>query len=323
MLRTALVLLTAAAAVFGTHTQAAAWPDRPLRLIVPFQAGSSSDTIARLIALKLGEKLGQQVVVENRVGGSTVIGTDAVAKAPPDGYTLGLANTTTHAASAGLSAKLPFNPETDFTPIAMIGESPFVLISSQHTPAATLKEFVAMAKAKPDDLTYASAGTATLAHLAGELFKSQAGVRIRHIPYRGTAQSMFDLMEGRINLMIGTIPPTLSHIREGKLRPLATMASKRNAALPDVPTVGEAGVPGCEAGLWTALVVPRGVPGDIVKKLTDLTLAIAKDPEVQKALLKQGVDPDPGPPEVVSARIKADVVKWRNVVQTANITGAK
>jgi tripartite-type tricarboxylate transporter receptor subunit TctC len=297
MLNKALMLLCAAATAVTLHDPAhAQWPDRALRLIVPFAAGSSSDTIARLVAQKLGERLNQQVVVENRVGGSTIIGTDAVAKAPPDGYTLGLANTTTHAASAGLSANLPFDPE---------------------------KDFVALAKAKPNELTYASAGTATLAHLAGELFKWKSGADVQHIPYRGTAQSMFDLMQGRINMMVGTIPPTLSHIREGKLTPLATMSDKRNGALPDVPTVAEAGVPGCEAGLWTALVVPKGVPSDIVRKLTEATLAIARDDEFQKALRKQGVDPEPGAPETVSARIKDDIVKWRSVVQTAKISGAK
>jgi tripartite-type tricarboxylate transporter receptor subunit TctC len=301
----------------------AQWPDRPLRLVVPFAAASSSDTIARLIALKLGERLGQQVVVDNRVGGSTIIGTDAVAKSAPDGYTLGLANTTTHAASAGLSANLPFDPEKDFAPIAMIGSSPFVLISSPQTPAATLKEFIALAKASPGTLSYASAGTATLAHLAGELFKSKAGVDVTHIPYRGTSQSMFDLMQGRINLQVGTIPPTLQSIRDGKLRALATMSDKRSDALPDVPTVTEAGVPGCEAGLWTALVVPAGVPDDIRKRLTEATLAIVATEEVQAALRKQGIDPEPGPPQVVSAQIRKDIVKWREVVLAAKIGGHK
>jgi tripartite-type tricarboxylate transporter receptor subunit TctC len=319
MLRFALVLLSLAIA---TPCGAQQWPDRPLRLIVPFAAASSSDTIARLIALKLGERLGQQVVVENRVGGSTIIGTDAVAKSAPDGYTLGLANTTTHAASAGLSPILPFDPVRDFAPIAMIGNSPFVLISSPHTPATTLKDLVALAKARPGALNYASAGTATLAHLAGELFKFKADANITHIAYRGSAQSMFDLMQGRIDLLVGTIPPTLAHIRDGKLRALATMSEKRNDALPDVPTVAEAGVPGCEAGLWTALVAPAGVPTPILRRLTDELLAVARNDEVQRALKLQGVDPEPGPPEMVLARIREDVVKWRNVAQAAKITGA-
>jgi len=301
----------------------AEWPERPIKLIVPFAAGSSSDTIARIVGAKMGEKLGQQVVVENRVGGSTVIGTDAVAKAAPDGYTLGLANTTTHAASPALNPNLPFDPIKDFAPVAMIGSSPFVLIGAPQLPASTLAEVIALAKSKPGALSYASAGTGTLAHLAGELFKRQAGVDITHVPYRGTAQSMVDLMQGRIELSVSTIPPTLQQIHEGKLRALAVMSEKRNVMLPDVPTVGEAGVPGCEAGLWTAIVVPAGTPAAIVKRLNEAVLAAAAASDVQQAMKIQGVDPAPGAPEAVAARIKADVVKWREVVMAAKIAGVQ
>jgi len=294
MLRMLTVLLSLSL-TFATPASAQ-WPERPIRLIVPFSAGSSSDTIARIVAAKMSERLGQQVVVENRVGGSTVIGTDAVAKATPDGYTLGLANTTTHAASAALVPNLPFDPVKDFIPIAMIGSSPFVLISATQVSATNLKDFVALAKSQPGKLSYASAGTGTLAHLAGELFKHKAGIEVTHVPYRGTAQSMIDLMQGRIDLSVSTIPPTLQHIREGKLRALATMSEKRNVMLPDVPTVAEAGVPGCEAGLWTALVVPMGTPPDVVTKLNRTMLAVANMPEVQESLKIQGVDPEPGAP---------------------------
>jgi tripartite-type tricarboxylate transporter receptor subunit TctC len=301
----------------------AQWPERPLKLIVPFAAGSSSDTIARIIGTKLGERLGQQVVVENRVGASTVIGTDAVAKAAPDGYTLGLANTTTHAASAALNASLPFDPVKDFIPVAMIGSSPFVLIAAPQVQAATLAEFVALAKSKPGALSYASAGVGTLAHLAGELFKRQAGVDVTHVPYRGTAQSMVDLMQGRIELSVSTIPPTLQQIREGKLRALATMSGRRNEMLPEIPTVAEAGVPGCEAGLWTAIVVPAGTPPAIVKRLNEAALAVAAAADVQQAMKIQGVDPEPGTPESVAERIRTDIVKWKEVVAAAKIAGAQ
>ena len=321
MLRLALAFLSIAIAAIGVAAEASAqqWPDRPMRLIVPFSAGSSSDIIARIIAAKMGERLGQQIVVENRVGGSTVIGTDAVAKAAPDGYTLGLANTTTHAASAALVPNLPFDPVKDFTPIAMIGSSPFVLVAAPQVSATTLKDFVALAKASPGKLSYASAGTGTLAHLAGELFKVKAAIDVTHTPYRGTAQSVVDLMQGRIELSVSTIPPSLQHIREGKLRALATMSEKRNVMLPETPTVGEAGVPGCEAGLWTALMVPAGVPADIVRKLNQTALAVMDTAEVRGALQKQGVDPEPGTPEAVAARIAADIVKWKGVVASAKI----
>jgi tripartite-type tricarboxylate transporter receptor subunit TctC len=317
-----LVFLAAfAAAIIGGNPSYAEWPDRPIKMIVPFSAGSSSDIIARIMAAKMGERLGQQIVVENRVGGSTIIGTDFVAKSAPDGYTLELANTTTHAASAALNATLPFDPVKDFAPVAMIGVSPFVLIGATQVEAKTLKDFVALAKAKPGSLSYASAGTGTLAHLAGELFKRKAGVDITHVPYRGSAQSMIDLMQGRIDLSVSTIPPTLQHIREGKLRGLATMSEKRNVSLPDTPTVAEAGIPGCEAALWTAIVVPAGVPADIIKRLNAAVLAAVATPEIQQALTVQGVEPEPGPPEVVAERIKADIVKWKDVVAAARITG--
>jgi tripartite-type tricarboxylate transporter receptor subunit TctC len=310
------------AAANGAQAQGQ-WPERPIKLIVPFSAGSSSDTIARVVAIKVGERLGQQIVVENRVGGSTVIGTDAVAKAAPDGYTLGLANTTTHAASVALTPNLPFDPMKDFAPVAMIGTSPFVLISSPHVPAPTLRLFVELAKSKPGALSYASAGTGTLAHLAGELFKRKAGIDVTHVPYRGSAQSMLDLMQGRIELSVSTIPPTLGHIREGKLRALATMSEQRNIMLQDVPTVAEAGVPGCEAALWTAIVVPSGVPAEIVQRLNQAILAVVSSADVQQNLKIQGVDPEPGPPEAVVIRIRDDIVKWRDVVAATRITGGQ
>jgi tripartite-type tricarboxylate transporter receptor subunit TctC len=322
-MRVAIVLAALAATSLGLSPARAEWPDRPIKMIVPFSAGSSSDTIARIVAIKMGERLGQQVVVENRVGGSTIIGTDSVAKSAPDGYTLELANTTTHAASAALNASLPFDPVKDFAPVAMIGVSPFVLIGATQVDARTLKDFVALAKAKPGQLSYASAGTGTLAHLAGELFKRKAGIEVTHVPYRGSAQSMIDLMQGRIDLSVSTIPPTLQHIREGKLRALAVMSEKRNPMMADVPTVAEAGVPGCEAALWTAVVVPAGVPADILKQLNAAVLAAVAAPEIQKALTIQGVDPEPGPPEAVSQRIRADIAKWKDVATAARITGGQ
>jgi len=187
-MRMAFVLASVAAAFIGGSAAHAEWPDRPIKMIVPFSAGSSSDTIARIVAIKMGERLGQQVVVENRVGGSTIIGTDSVAKSAPDGYTLELANTTTHAASAALNATLPFDPVKDFAPVAMICSSPFVLIGAPQASTPTLKDFVTLAKSKPGSLSYASAGTGTLAHLAGELFKTRAGIEVTHVPYRGSAQ---------------------------------------------------------------------------------------------------------------------------------------
>jgi tripartite-type tricarboxylate transporter receptor subunit TctC len=316
-----LSILTASA--LATSGARADWPERPLRLIVPFAAGSSSDTIARIVAAKMGDRLGQQVAVENRVGGSTIIGTQEVARAAPDGYTLGLANTTSHVVSFVLNPHLSFDPLRDFTPIGMIGSSPFMLVSSPHVPTTTLQEFVALAKAKPGSLSYASAGTGTLAHLAGELFKRQANVDVVHVPYHGTEQSLLDLMEGRIDLSVSTIPPTLPQIKQGTVRALAVMGDRRNSMLPDIPTVTEAGTPGCEAALWTAIVLPAGVPAGIVDRLSRTLFAVVNDPDMQRSLAAQGVDPQPGPPEAVTAAINADISKWRGVVTSANIVQAQ
>jgi tripartite-type tricarboxylate transporter receptor subunit TctC len=324
MFRLPVVLLSVlAASALAMSNARADWPERPLRLIVPFAAGSSSDTIARIVASKMGDRLGQQIAVENRVGGSTIIGTQEVARSSPDGYTLGLANTTSHVVSVAINPHPPFDPIRDFVPIGMIGSSPFLLVSSPHLPATTLAQFVDLAKAKPGSLSYASAGTGTLAHLAGELFKHQANIDVVHVPYHGTEQSLLDLMEGRIDLSVSTIPPTLSQIQQGNVRALAVMSDKRSGMLPDVPTMGEAGVPGCEAALWTAIVLPAGVPTAIVDLLSKTLIAVVNDPDVQKALKAQGVDPEPGPPDAVTATINADIPKWRDVVSNAHIVQAQ
>ena len=205
----------------------------------------------------------------------------------------------------------------------MIGRSPFVLVSSPQLPASTLAEFIALAKAKPGSLSYASAGTGTLAHLGGEMFKRKADINVVHVSYRGTEQSTLDLMQGRIDLSVSTIPPTLQLIREGKIRALAVLSEKRNAMLTEIPTAAEAGVPSCEAELWTAIVVPAGVPADIVKRLNQVLNTVVNSPQIQEALKIQGVEPEPGPPETVSAVISADILKWRDVVVAAKIAGPK
>jgi tripartite-type tricarboxylate transporter receptor subunit TctC len=314
------LLLVLVSLLPATNGWAVEWPQRPLRLIVPFSAGSSSDTIARIVAAKMGERLGQQIAVENRVGGSTIIGTEAIARSSPDGYTLGLANTTTLAVTVALTSKLPFDPLGDFKPIGMIGSSPFVLVSSPLLPASNLKEFIDLAKAKPGALSYASAGTGTLAHLAGELLKLRTNINVVHIPYRGTSQSTLDLIQGRIDLSVSTIAPTLQYIHEGTIRALAVTSEHRNSMLPDVPTVAQAGASGCEAALWTAIVAPAGVSDYIVNRLNQVLIAVVDDPQIQQALKIQGVDPEAGTPETVSAAIGAGILKWRDVVKAIGIS---
>ncbi|HEY2137701.1 MAG TPA: tripartite tricarboxylate transporter substrate binding protein [Xanthobacteraceae bacterium] len=286
---------------------------------MPFQAGSSSDTIARIVTRKLGDRLGQQIVIENKVGAASMLGTEAVARAEPDGYTLGLANTSTHAATAALGNAMPYDPVKDFAPVAMIGYSPFVLLVTPWLEVTSVPGLIAAAKAKPGALNYASAGTGSMSHLAGALFASTAGITLTHVPYRGTGQSVIDIMEGRVEVLFGTIAPSLPHIRAGKLRALATTGEKRNTMLPDLPTLAESGLPGYEAGLWTAFVFPAGVSPAIVKRLNAEVNAVTHDPDVVAALQKQGVDVDSGTPEMLAARIKSELAKWRDVVVKAGI----
>src|SRR5215510_6569138 len=296
----------------------ARWPERPIRFIVPFTAGSSSDTVARLVAQKLGERLGQQLVVENRVGGGGSLGTAEVARAEADGHTLGLANTSTHAVAASLTT-IAYDPVKDFAPVSMLGSSPFVLALYPGVPAQTVQDLIALAKARPRMLNYASAGPATLAHLSGALFEKLAKIELTHVPYRGTAQSTLDLLEGRVEMQFGTIPPTLTHIRAGKLRALAVTGARRNAALPDVPTIAEAGLAGYECTLWQAMVAPAATPPAIVARLNREVTAVLNDADVRAAFAKQGVEPEPGSPDALGARIRDDVQKWREVITSAGI----
>jgi tripartite-type tricarboxylate transporter receptor subunit TctC len=312
-----LVGLPAGAAQAQTLAADARWPERPIRLIVPFTPGSSSDTVARLVGLKLGERLGQQLVVENRVGAGGAIGTEQVARADPDGYTLGLANTTTHAVAASL-ATLSYDPVKDFAPVSMLGSSPFLLALYPGVAAKTVPELIALAKGRPRALN-ASAGPATLAHLSGALFEKMANIELTHVPYRGTAQSTLDLLEGRVEMQFGTIPPVLTHVRAGKLRALAVTGAVRNATLPEVPTIAESGLPGYESTLWQAIVAPAATPPAIVARLNREVTAALNDPELRDALAKQGVEVETGSPAALAARIRDDVKKWRDVIVGAGI----
>jgi tripartite-type tricarboxylate transporter receptor subunit TctC len=318
LLIAALAVLIAGSAALA-QTGDAAWPDRPIRLIVPFPAGSSTDIIARILGQRLGTKLGQQVVIENRVGASGNIGADAVAKAAPDGYTLGIATASTHALAVSLSANLPYDPVKDFAPVGMVGGQPYVLVTYPGLQAKSLGELIALAKTKPGALNYGSAGVASLAHLAGALFASEAGINLTHVPYKSSAQSVTDMITGRLDMQFATIAPTLATIRDGKLRALVTTGAARSAALPDLPTVAESGLPGYEAVLWVALVMPPGTPAPVVTRLNRNVNDILRSADARDALIAQGVEPEPGPPEAVTQRIKTDIDKWRGVVAKAGI----
>jgi tripartite-type tricarboxylate transporter receptor subunit TctC len=314
-----LIAFAAVGTAAGPAIAQSDWPARPIRLIVPFTAGSSSDIVARIVAQKLGERLKQQVFVENRVGASGNLGSEAVARAEPDGYTMGLANASTHAVAPSLSSRLGYDPVRDFAPVSMLGSSPFVLSVYPGLAAKSVAELIGLAKAKPRTLTYASAGPATLAHLSGALFEKMGRIEMVHVPYRGTAQAALDLMEGRVDMQFGTIPPSIGNIRDGRLRAIGITGVARNAALPDVPTIAEAGLAGYESSLWQGYVMPAGTPPAIIGKLNREVTAVLNDAAVRAALTEQGVEPEPGLPEALGNRMRADVVKWHDVIVSAGI----
>jgi tripartite-type tricarboxylate transporter receptor subunit TctC len=310
-------LIVAGSAV--AQTGDAAWPDRPIRLIVPFPAGSSTDIVARIIGQKLSARVGQQIVIDNRAGASGNIGADAIAKAAPDGTTIGIATASTHAVAVSLGGNLPYDPIKDFAPVGMIGSQPYVLVLYPGLAARDLPELVALAKAKPGTLTYGSAGVASLAHLATALFASMAGVNILHVPYKSSSQSMTDMITGRLDMQFATIAPSLPNIRAGQLRALVTSGRTRATVLPDVPTVTESGIAGYEAALWISFVAPPATPPAIIARLNREVNDILRSTEGKDALVAQGMEPEPGPPTALTERIRGDIEKWRGVVAKAGI----
>jgi tripartite-type tricarboxylate transporter receptor subunit TctC len=320
MFRFSLALLAAATVADSALAQTGdAWPSKPIRMIAPFPPASTADVIARVLGQKLGQRLGQQFVVDNRVGASGNIGADAIAKATPDGYTVGVVTSSTHAVAVSLNAKLPYDPVKDFTPVTMIAASPYVLVVYPGVPAKDIKELVALAKSKPSVLNYGSAGPASLAHLAGALFARLSDIQLTHVPYKSTAQSVVDLIAGRLDMQFATIAPSLANIRAGQLRALAVTGRKRSETLPEVPTMDEAGVKGYEATLWFALMAPAGLPTSIASRLNKEAVDILNSAEMKEALAQQGFDRDPGTPDALTAQIRGDIVKWRDVIAQAGI----
>ncbi len=295
------------------------WPDRSIRLIVPFPAGSATDIAVRLTEQGLSPRLGQSVVIDNRSGASGAIGVDAVAKAAPDGYVAGLVTVSTQAIAASLGKKLPYDPIADFAPLGMIGSTPYVLVAYPGLGAATLGEMLTLAKAKPGVLNYGSAGPASMAHLAAALLATRAGVELVHVPYRSSAHAVTDIIAGRVQLQFATIPPSMELIAAGQLKALAVSSAKRSSTLPAVPTVAEAGLPDFEATLWMGLVMPARTPPEIVAKFNAALNASLTDPKVRDALLVQGLEAEPGPPEALTARTRADTQLWRDVIAKAGI----
>jgi tripartite-type tricarboxylate transporter receptor subunit TctC len=318
MTRLAIVLFSAFAVVTNAAAQDA-WPSRQIRMVVPLPAGASVDVIGRLVAAKLGERLGQTVVIENRAGASGAIGADAVARAAPDGYTLGMATTTTHVTNAIVNSKLAYDPVRDFTAIAMVGVVPYVLSVSPKLPAKDVRELIALAKSKPGMLNYSSVGLGSVAHLATELLASMTGIKLNHVPYRASSQAVIDLAEGRIDITFGTLGSSLPLIKDGKVRALAVSTAQRATQAPDVPTMTEAGVPGFEASLWFALVAPPNLPAPIAARLNREVNAIVSDPAVIKALDLQAMQADPIPLDRMGDLIRNDLTRWREIAAKAGV----
>ena len=318
-LRPAL-LLAASLAAFAVAFPAAAqsWPAKPVRIIVPFATGGSADVYARFLAQRLPDELGQSFVVDNRPGAGSVIGTDAVAKAAPDGYTL-LLMSNTHTVNESLVPNKPFALMRDFLAVAPINYSDLVLVANPALPASSLKDLLAQAKAKPGKFNYASSGNGTPYHMAGELFKSMAGVSLVHIPYRGSSGARTDVIGGQVDVMFDAITTMTEQVRGGKVKALATTGKQRSEVMPDVPTMSEAGVPGYEATIWLGVMAPRGTPKDVVDKLNAAISKIVGQAEIKQAWSKQGAVPLVMTPDAFDKYVRDDIAKWERVIRTANI----
>ncbi|HSI53050.1 MAG TPA: tripartite tricarboxylate transporter substrate binding protein [Ramlibacter sp.] len=319
-MKSALRFLFAASALllFTATAQAQSYPTRPVRIVVPFAAGGPADNYARFLALRLQETLGQSFVVDNKPGGGSVIGTDIVAKAAPDGYTL-LLMSNTHTVNETLLANKPFNLTRDFVGIAPINYSDLVLVAHPSLAAGSIKELLQLAKDRPGKLNYASSGPGTPYHMAGELFKSMAGVYLVHIPYRGSSGARTDVMGGQVDLMFDAVTTMAEQAKAGKVKAIATTGLQRSSVLPDVPTLHEAGVPNYEATIWLGLMAPKGTPAAIVQRLNETVSKVASQAEVRQQWGKQGATPMVMTPVAFDKYIQDDIAKWSRVIKSANI----
>ena len=299
--------------------QAATYPNKPIRIIVPFAVGGIADTFGRVIGIKLTEAWGQPVVIENKTGAGGNIGADLVAKSPPDGYTLVIGNNGTHAVNVNLFKTIPFDPIKDFVPVAHIMEAEGLLVVNPAIKANSVREIIELARAQPGQLSYASGGLGTTSHLAGELFKSTAKVDMVHVPYKGNSPAIADLLSGQTQVSFATMPTVLPHVKTGKLRAIASIGLARTVALPDVPTVAESGLPGFEVSNWIGFFAPAGTPPDIVAKLNTEVQKIMRSPDVQKRLEAEGARFVPTTPAQFTAFQRDELVKWAKIIKDANI----
>ena len=315
----AIMASVALAAIGPSQALSQAYPTKPVRLVVPFPPGGSTDIVARIVAQKLGERIGQPLVVENRGGAGGTIGTDAVAKAAPDGYVLGFASTSTHAVAPAVYAKLPYDPIKDFAPISLVAVTPYLLVVNPKLEVNSLKEFVAYVKPRPGKFNYASAGTGSTTHLAMEMLKSAAGLFILHIPYNGNGPAGTAVIAGDVEFLFGSLPAVLPHAKSGRVRALAVGTPKRSPSLPDVPTVAESGFPGFDASLWLAVMAPAGTPGAVVSRLNKEIVAVVRSPDAADALNKAGAEPVTSTPAELTKMVSDGVQKYAAAVKRAGV----
>jgi tripartite-type tricarboxylate transporter receptor subunit TctC len=318
MKRRTLTIASLLAAACSPLFAQSAYPTHPIRLVVPFPAGGATDIFARAVSQKLGEKLGGSVIVDNKPGAGGAIGSDIGAKAQPDGYTLLLATSSTHSIGPFLS-KLPYDAVADFTPIVHVGNAPSIMVVPNSAPAKNVKEWIEYARKNPGKLNYASSGNGTIVHLTAEYFKAQTGTFLVHIPYKGTALAMPDLISGKIDLMFDALPSALPHIKEGRVRALGITSLKRWPLLPDVPAIAET-VPGFESNTWFGLYGPKGLPADLVAKINRGVNEALKEPDVKERLAKLGIEPVGGTPQEFAKMTEAERAKWKKIIVERKIS---
>ena len=316
LIQRALIGLSILLGSFAVHAQTnSSWPRETIRIVVSFTPGGAPDTLARVLAEDWQKTLGVPILVDNRPGHGGNIGADLVAKSNPDGYTLLIGTVGIHAINGALYEKLPYDPIADFTPISFLASTPNVLIVNKQLGVQSLKELIALAKSKPNELTFGSSGTGTSIHMSGELFKDLAGVQIRHIPYKGRAQSLPDLVSGRISMLFDNLASAQPLIRANEVIALGVTTLKRSPSAPDVPTLAEQGLRGFEAVSWFSLMAPAKLPKEIQARLNQLTIQTLSKPEIRSRLSNGGLEPNPGSPEELSRYIQQEASKWRKIVQ--------
>src|SRR5688500_3626062 len=313
--------LIATAVLAAASTPAAAqYPNKSIKMIVPFPPAGSTDISARAVAAKLGERLGQPVVIENKPGAGGNIGSDMAAKSAPDGYTLLVGTVGTHAINSSLYSKMPYDHQKDFVPVILLSTTPNVLVVNPGLPVATVRDVITLARSKPGELTFASSGSGTSIHLSGELFNSMAGTKMQHVPYKGSGPMLIDLISGQVNMAFDNLSAAIQHIKAGKLKALATTGSKRAPLLPDLPTISEAGLTGYDSTSWNAVFAPAGTPRAIVDRLNKELRAILETPETRKFFADAGAEAGGGTPEDLAKFVAAETAKWSKAVKDS---GAK